>query len=287
MTGQETFQVIIVGAGIGGLTLASICRRLSLTYTVLERLPELKPAGAAISLSPQALSVLDQLGLYGQLRAIAQPLTRIKISQNGTEWNELDWTICEKIYGYPVVTVERAKIMKILYAAAGEENVRLGTVVTDVVEDSEKHIVHVHLADGRSLSGSIVVGADGIRSAVRRALARETGNAKAGNTIKFTKRVHMSGWSHPMPGLGEQELGVANWLFYDDSVMMTYGGKDNRQWFIAIRESDEIPDSDRSVWVGVTPQMIKEVHGEKEHPFATKTGKLGESVFRHGHLEQH
>lgn len=279
MTNKPQYQVIIVGAGIGGLTLASICRRLSLSYTILERLPSLTTAGAAISLSPQALSVLDQLGLYSALKAVAQPMTRIRVSQNGKLWNELDWTICEKIYGYPVVTVERAKLMQILYAAAGKEKVQLGCAVQDVVEDAENESVSVHLADGRILSASIVVGADGIRSAVRRTLARETGNANAGNTIKFTKRVHMSGWSHPLPGLGEKELGVANWLFYDDSVMMTFGGRDNRQWFIATRECEEIPDKDRSVWVGVTPGMIKEVHGEKEHPFAKKTGKLGESAF--------
>jgi hypothetical protein len=40
--------------------------------------------------------------------------------------------------------------------------------------------------------------------------------------------------------------------------------------------SREIPDKNRSVWVGATPEMIKDVHGDKPHPFA-ETGKFGDS----------
>ena len=62
MMTEIDYQVIIIGGGIGGLTLASICRQVGLTCRVLERASSVKPAGAAISLAPNALRVLDQIG---------------------------------------------------------------------------------------------------------------------------------------------------------------------------------------------------------------------------------
>ena len=52
----------------------------------------------------------------------------------------------------------------------------------------------------------------------------------------------MSGITFPMKNLGPQELGVANWLFYDNSVLMTYGCRDNRQWFVGIKVRDHETD---------------------------------------------
>jgi salicylate hydroxylase len=235
MKTEVDYQVIIIGGGIGGLTLATICRELGLSFRVLERAASVKPAGAAISLAPNALRVLDQIGLYSQIKKVAQPISKIQVSRNDVRWNTLDWTICESVYGYPVYSIERPELIRILYAGAGgPETVELNAVVEDIIDEPEKPTVRVKMADGTELRAMAVIGADGIRSLTRRVLARRQGGKEA-NTIKFTGRVHMSGITWPMKNLGPQELGVANWLFYDDSVLMTYGCRDNRQWFIGIK----------------------------------------------------
>lgn len=234
MVHKPDAQVLIIGGGIGGLLLATICRKVNIQCKVLERTKQLEPVGAGISLAPNALKVLEQLGLYEEIKRTGQPLKKVMIHRNTTKWRELDFG-AESYYGYPVFSIERHHFHHMLYeAAGGEEAVVLDAKVEDVIDKPEEEYVKVKLADGRKLSGEVVVGADGIRSITRRILARNAG-MDAVNTIRFTGRVHMSGYTAPMPNLGPEELGVANWLFYDDSILTTWPCKDNRQWFIGVK----------------------------------------------------
>ncbi|KOS23081.1 3-hydroxybenzoate 6-hydroxylase 1 [Escovopsis weberi] len=246
-------EVIIAGAGIGGLTLAAILNRLGVSYMVLERTPDLHPVGAGISLAPNALALLDQLGLYSQLKSSSQKLRAINIWRNTTQWNSLDVTSAEERYGYPILSAERHAFHRLLYDAAGG--------------DAREEYVRVILEDGKEYHGKMCVGADGIRSAVRRALARKAGLDGA-NTIKFTGRVHFSGMTAPLEHLGKEETGVANWVLYDDAILTTWPCKDNRQWYIGVKKADSEVDKNRSVWGSITPEDIKAVYGKGFHPFA-------------------
>lgn len=229
-------DIIIVGAGIGGLTLAAICKRLDISYKVLERAEILTPVGAGISLAPNALRLLDQLGLYDQIRSTAEPLKKIQIWRNSTKWNTLDLTSLESQYGYPILSAERHNFHRLLYAAAGgDENVVMNAKVVDVI-DKEDEPVRVILDGGKEYRGKLVVGADGIRSVVRRTLARNAG-LEAANTLTFTGRVHFSGITSPLNHCGPEDLGVANWVLYDQSILTTWPCQDNRQWFIGVKVS--------------------------------------------------
>jgi len=55
------------------------------------------------------------------------------------------------------------------------------------------------------------------------------------NTIRFTGRVHMSGYTKPLEHLGDEDRGVGNWMLYDDSIFTTWPCKENRQWFIGVK----------------------------------------------------
>ena len=92
MASLSSIQVLIVGGGIGGLTLAAICQKLGISCLVLERTLKLTPQGAGISLAPNALKALDQLGLYGEICKHGQKLDKILIHRNETKWRELDYT---------------------------------------------------------------------------------------------------------------------------------------------------------------------------------------------------
>lgn len=238
MASEKPFetQVLIIGGGIGGLTLAAICRKTGISCKVLERTKEVTPAGAGISLAPNALRVLDQLGLYGSILEEGQPLKKIQVHRNTTKWSEIDFQWTEQTFGYPVISIERHPFHHLLYnAAGGAETVILDAEVTDIIEDNEKYPgVRVKLADGREFKGEVAVGADGIRSVTRRVLARWAG-LESINSIRFTGRTHMSGYTAPIDNLGPRELGVANWIFYDNAILTTWPCRDNRQWFIGVK----------------------------------------------------
>ncbi|KHN94313.1 Monooxygenase, FAD-binding protein [Metarhizium album ARSEF 1941] len=270
-------EVIIVGAGIGGLTLAAICKRLGITYKVLERTEVLQPVGAGISLAPNALRVLDQIGVYEELQETAQKLRKLQIWRNATQWNSLSLDSLEPTYGYPILSAERHNFHRLLYKAAGEEeNVVLGSKVVDIV-DTPGEPVRVIVDGEKEYRGNLVVGADGIRSAVRRALLRNTTHDAPANTIQFTGRVHFSGITSPLPNCGPEELGVANWMLYDQTILTTWPCKDNRQWYIGVKKADGDVDKNRSVWGSITPEDIKKVYRRAFHPFA-EGGQFGSII---------
>src|SRR6516165_5602801 len=70
-------RVVIVGAGIGGLTLALLLRRRGLAAEVIEQAPELREAGAAIALASNATRVLHHLGLGDDLARLSTEPTEV------------------------------------------------------------------------------------------------------------------------------------------------------------------------------------------------------------------
>ena len=221
-------QVLIIGGGIGGLTLAAILKKINISCLVLERSEKVSPAGAGISLAPNALRVLDQLGLFDTISREGQSLDKIQIHRNTTKWRVLDFTCVKSSFGYSVYSIERHHFHHILHeAAGGDETVLLGSKVVDLVDDTKESYVSVKCENGQEIRADVVVGADGIRSVTRRILARQAG-LDAKNTIRFSGRVHMSGYTAPLKNLGPRDLGVANWVFYDDSILTTWPCADNR-----------------------------------------------------------
>ncbi|KAI1365301.1 hypothetical protein F5Y08DRAFT_187082 [Xylaria arbuscula] len=135
---------------IGGLTLAAILKKLEIPCKVIERTEQITPVGAGISLAPNALRLLDQLGLYKSILELGQKLHRIRITRNTTYWNTIDWSLVEKWFGYPVISAERHSFHHCLYEAAGaEQTVILASKVTDIIDDPKEASVQVVLEDGR------------------------------------------------------------------------------------------------------------------------------------------
>ena len=210
MAARPDARVLIVGGGIGGLMLAAILRRLSISCVVLERSEALTPVGAGISLGPNALRVLDQLGLYAAVQRNGQALRGMLVHHNDELWRELDFSGVQTAFGYLVNSIERCRLHEILHeAAGGDTGVRYGTRVIDVVDKLECDHVIVKTAGNEFFTADVVVGADGIRSVTRRILAQNAG-LDGLNTIQFTGRVHMSGYTRPMENLGKEQLGIGN-----------------------------------------------------------------------------
>lgn len=235
---SQSADVIIIGGGIGGLMLAAICRKLQISFLVLERSEEITPLGAGISLSPNALRVLDQLGIYDEIRKEGQDVRKMLVYRNSTKWRELDFTRLQDRFGYPVYCIERHVFHELLFkAAGGDEFVRFHEKVVDLVDDAAKPFVTVRTESGGEFQGTVVVGADGIRSVTRRLLATQSGVESAKNTIKFTGRVHMSGFTNPIAHLTEMEKGVGCWMLNDGAIMTTWSCKGKRQMYSGAKVS--------------------------------------------------
>jgi FAD-dependent urate hydroxylase len=162
---EDLRRVLIVGGGIGGLTLAAALHADGLDVELVEREPQWNPSGAGLSIQPNGLRVLNRLGLD---TAMVQAGCVIK------RWvfaDEQGGTLCEinldDVWGEvgPLIGIARARLQHVLAAAAKNITCRLGISVTSLCEHADR--VAVRFTDGSAGDFDLVVGADGIRSAVR------------------------------------------------------------------------------------------------------------------------
>ncbi|MCK1798564.1 FAD-dependent monooxygenase [Streptomyces sp. XM4193] len=166
-------RIAVVGAGVGGLTLAAALTRAGVPCTVHEQADRLSEVGAGLQLAPNAVRLLHRLGLADALgRRAVRPLSR-----DIRRWDDdrlLSRTVlgaeCEARYGAPYTTVHRADLHAALLAVAGD-SVRTGHRLSGLAQRPDG--VVLRFADGTVEEADVVVGADGIRSTVRAELTRD------------------------------------------------------------------------------------------------------------------
>ena len=169
VTPSEHAEIVIIGGGIGGLTLGAVLRKLKISYRILERSTAITPQGAGISLAPNCLRALDQLGLYEKTAANSQELYGVDVYHERNYWGRLDFGLAKKWFGYHVRSISRAEFHGYLSEAADASNtVLLDWNVQNIVDDENSPHVLVQGANGKEITASLVVGADGIRSVTRR-----------------------------------------------------------------------------------------------------------------------
>ena len=162
-------NVIVVGGGIGGLTAALALRRDGHDVIVLERRPTSKEAGAGISLWPNAMRILRELGVGEALESAAISDGRATIrTPRGRRLSVTDMDEIRRRYAAPLAVVHRSHLLAVLRDAVGESALRLGVTCTGVVQDDR--VACAQLADGSQVEGEVVVAADGVGSRLRDAL---------------------------------------------------------------------------------------------------------------------
>ena len=169
MNTQPSRHVLIAGAGIGGLTLACALRRAGISFTVFERAEALRWVGAGIVVQMNAAVALRRIGLCDAVAAAgASPSDSAILQPSGATITRLPVQRLQQELGAPLVCLHRARLQSVLLEHAGPEHVRLGRAVTGFQDDG--HRVTVTLSDGSTTTGDVLVGADGLRSAVRSGL---------------------------------------------------------------------------------------------------------------------
>jgi 2-polyprenyl-6-methoxyphenol hydroxylase-like FAD-dependent oxidoreductase len=159
-------RALIVGAGIGGLTAAAALYRAGIDAAVFERAPALGEVGAGISLWPNAVRALDALGVGAAVRAAGVSSYRGGIhTRRGRLLAAADAEDLARVFGAPMLILHRARLLQVLHDAVDPRQVRLGTAATGYRQDADG--VSLLLGDGGVERGDVLIGADGIRSAVR------------------------------------------------------------------------------------------------------------------------
>ena len=165
-------SVAIVGAGIAGLALAAALDRRGIASAVFEQAGDLAGIGAGVQLAPNASRLLHRLGLGARLGAVAvRPActefrrwaddSLIGRAPLGAE--------CERRFGAPYYTLHRRDLRDALASLVPPGAIRLGARLVTVREEPAR--VVLGFADGSQRAAELAVGADGIGSVVRSALA--------------------------------------------------------------------------------------------------------------------
>ncbi|MEN0061123.1 MAG: FAD-dependent monooxygenase [Myxococcota bacterium] len=154
----------IIGAGPGGLVAAVALRRAGFEVEVLERTPEAREVGAGLTLQVNAMRMLDATGLGEAVEAEGWVLGGLQLTRPDGRVLVAMPSNRER----PGVAIHRGALSRVLIDALPAGTVRYGKAVTAVTPDGT-----VTFADGSNQSYDLVVGADGIHSAVRTALFGE------------------------------------------------------------------------------------------------------------------
>lgn len=164
-------RVLIVGAGIAGLTLSALLRQKGIKPQLVDRAPDFNAAGYMLALFPMGNRVLHGLGAFDAFLARSEPMD-IYTMCNGHGEAMQTFDIAAALGKFGVTRqLSRSDLLQILRDAAPDVPLEMGVRVTRLVEHGEEIEA---FADARSLGRfDLVVGADGIHSAVRRHVAGE------------------------------------------------------------------------------------------------------------------
>lgn len=163
---MDQLHVVIIGAGMGGLTAALAMRQAGFSVEVHDRAPVLAPAGAGVSLWSNGVKVLNRLGLGPALRAIGGQMQHMSyVAKDGQELTRFSLEPLIRVVGQRPYPVARTDLQRMLLDAVGSEHVTLGSECVGVEQDAS--LATAVFASGHRASGDLVLGADGTHSVIR------------------------------------------------------------------------------------------------------------------------
>lgn len=202
----ESYDVVVAGVGIAGLALVRALRQSGLLALGLDWRLESGTDGLAINLPGNAIAALQRLGVGEALASTGRPIRRREYrSDRGRLLFAMDETA---FWGEALQPrcMRRSELSALLGAGLPPQLIQRGTRVVAV--DEEECLVRTHLEHGGSVAGSLLVGADGVNSAVRR--------LTMGKLVPCTAQLASASWRFMAPNPG-----VDAWtLWAGDAAML-------------------------------------------------------------------
>ena len=175
-------DILIGGAGIGGLATALSLHQAGFPVRIFEAVPHIEPLGVGINLLPHAVRELDELGLLPLLERAGVQCRELAYC---TKRGERIWSEPRGLragYRWPQISIHRGRLQELLLRAVeeriGEDRIHLGLEIAGV--ETRAGGVRVSLVDAasgrnRSADGRLLVAADGIHSTIRHAFHPDEG----------------------------------------------------------------------------------------------------------------
>lgn len=171
-------EVLIIGAGIGGLTAALSLQRAGIGVRVCEAVGEVRPLGVGINVQANSVRVLQQLGLFEAIDAFAVRTAELRFANRHGQTIWADPRGIDAGLPWPQLSVHRGELQIVLWQAAmqriGPERIRAERrlVNFETLADGRvrAHFVDRNGAPAESVTADALIGADGIHSTIRAAL---------------------------------------------------------------------------------------------------------------------
>jgi 2-polyprenyl-6-methoxyphenol hydroxylase-like FAD-dependent oxidoreductase len=283
--------VIIAGGGIGGLASALTFHQIGVPCIVFEAVREMRPLGVGINLQPNAVRELYDLGITEQdLDRVGLPAREwALVGLNGNDiYSEPRGFLAG--YNWPQYAVHRGQFHMLLHEKVveriGPQAVRLGSRVTGYRKNADGSVnALIEHADGATseATGALLIGADGIHSAIRAQMHSTQPPIHWGGAIMWRgttwgkpirtgasfvglgthrQRVVFYPISHPDPRTG---LSMINWIA--EVTMDNVEGWKQRGWFRQVSVDDFVHHFDNWIWDWLdVPAMIRGADSAYENP---------------------
>src|SRR5947199_2769134 len=242
---KHTDEVIIVGAGIGGLTLGLALHAAGIPCRIFESASEIKPIGVGINLLPHATRELAALDLEPDLAKVAIATT------DATFFNRFGQLIYQEPlglaagYDHPQFSIHRGDLQMILFdafvARAGADKLVSGRQCAAVAQDDAG--VTLTFADGASVHGRAAIACDGIHSAIRKQFYPDEGEPRYSGVNMWR------GVTRWKPMLSGASMVRAGWLSHGKMVIypIRAAGRDGLQLINWVAEI-ETPNYRKRDW---------------------------------------
>jgi FAD-dependent urate hydroxylase len=157
-------RVLVVGAGVGGISVARGLLRDGHDVTVFERRPDIEAGGGAVTIWSNGSTVLGQLGV--DMDGAGQRLSTVRVvTATGRPVTVMDLTAMVDRLGAPIRMVPRRVLLERLLRGFPTDRIRCNARATGIVDTQNG--VRLEFDDGSSAEGDVVIGADGLHSMVR------------------------------------------------------------------------------------------------------------------------
>lgn len=160
----------IIGGGIAGLTLALAFEKKGIDYHLYEKAEALAPVGAGIWLAPNALQVLEWLGILKHIQKAGNKIERVTIANAQLRTiHDVEMSSIRDLFGYTTVAIHRADLQAQLLQAIPKHKISLGKAFAHYHKNEEGQL-RIYFKDQSVAEAQYLIGADGIHSAVRQQL---------------------------------------------------------------------------------------------------------------------
>jgi salicylate hydroxylase len=166
----RTLRVAVIGGGIGGLAAARALLMRGIEVMIYEQAPRLSEFGGGVVLTPNALVALRALGLETRVLAEAfeSRCQTVRSWRSGRVILRNSFSSYRTSFGATSCSIHRGDMQKLLSEFVPEKSLRLAARCVDVIPGPRAAVAR--FADGSEIEADVVVGADGIHSAVRTSL---------------------------------------------------------------------------------------------------------------------